>query len=221
MRVLLVEDDLPFAGALVSFLRDREFIVDHVVTLASANAALSTGHWSVVLLDRQLPDGDGMSIVPAVKRASADSVIIILTARDQITDRIRGLDAGADDYLVKPFDPDELLARLRAIDRRISSPQGSQITIGALEIDLACMSVTRRGVPVNLTSKEWTVFRVLANSPGRMHTQSALLNALYGFDSETGSNTLEVFISHLRSKLGRHSIRTVRGLGYQLTGDAG
>jgi two-component system, OmpR family, response regulator len=220
VRVLLVEDDLPLAGALVSFLRDRAFIVDHVATLADANAALPAAQWAVVLLDLQLPDGDGMSFVPAVKRASNDSVIIMLTARDQITDRIRGLDAGADDYLVKPFDPDELLARLRAVDRRISGAQGSLVTIGALEIDLARMSVSRRGVPVNLTSKEWTVLRVLANRPDRMHSQSALLNALYGFDSETGSNTLEVFISHLRSKLGRYSIRTVRGLGYRLTGDA-
>ena len=220
MRVLLVEDDLLLADALASFLRARAFTVDHAATLAAAKAALPAAQWAVVLLDLQLPDGDGMSFVPAVKRASADSVIIMLTARDQISDRIRGLDAGADDYLVKPFDPEELLARLRAVERRVNGEAGSVATIGSLKIDLARMSVLRRGIPVNLTSKEWTVLRVLATRPDRMHSQAALLNALYGFDNETGSNTLEVFISHLRGKLGRYSIQTVRGLGYRLTGES-
>lgn len=220
MRVLLVEDDLLLADALASFLRARAFTVDHAATLAAAKAALPAAQWAVVLLDLQLPDGDGMSFVPAVKRASADSVIIMLTARDQISDRIRGLDAGADDYLVKPFDPEELLARLRAVERRVNGEAGSVATIGSLEIDLARMSVLRRGIPVNLTSKEWTVLRVLATRPERMHSQATLLNALYGFDNETGSNTLEVFISHLRGKLGRYSIQTVRGLGYRLTGES-
>lgn len=220
MRVLLVEDDLLLADALASFLRARAFTVDQAATLAAAKAALPAAQWAVVLLDLQLPDGDGMSFVPAVKRASADSVIIMLTARDQISDRIRGLDAGADDYLVKPFDPEELLARLRAVERRVNGEAGSVATIGSLEIDLARMSVLRRGIPVNLTSKEWTVLRVLATRPERMHSQAALLNALYGFDNETGSNTLEVFISHLRGKLGRYSIQTVRGLGYRRTGES-
>ena len=220
MRVLLVEDDLPLADALASFLRGRAFTVDHVATLAEANAAIPAARWTVVLLDLQLPDGDGMTLVPAIKRASAESVIIMLTARDRITDRIRGLDAGADDYLVKPFDTDELLARLRAVERRISGAAASVVTIGSLEIDLARMSVLRRGRPVELTSKEWTVLRVLVTRPYRSHSREALLNALYGFDDETGSNTLEVFINHLRSKLGRASIQTLRGLGYRLTGDA-
>ena len=220
MRVLLVEDDLLLADALASFLRARAFTVDQAATLAAAKAALPAAQWAVVLLDLQLPDGDGMSFVPAVKRASADSVIIMLTARDQISDRIRGLDAGADDYRVKPFDPEELLARLRAVERRVNGEAGSVATIGSLEIDLARMSVLRRGIPVTLTSKEWTVLRVLATRPERIHSQAALLNALYGFDNETGSNTLEVFISHLRGKLGRYSIQTLRGLGYRLTGES-
>jgi two-component system, OmpR family, response regulator len=219
MRVLLVEDDLPLADALASFLRGRAFTVDHAATLAGANAALPSAQWAVVLLDLQLPDGDGMTFVPAIKRASAESVIIMLTARDQITDRIRGLDAGADDYLVKPFDTDELLARLRAVERRISGSAASVVTIGTLEIDLARMRVHRRGRPVELTSKEWTVLRVLATRPYRNHSREALLNALYGFDDEAGSNTLDVFINHLRGKLGRNSIQTLRGLGYRLTGD--
>ncbi|WP_309681385.1 response regulator transcription factor [Polaromonas sp.] len=218
MRVLLVEDDVPLSNALASFLRGRTFTVDQVTTLADAHAALPAAQWAVVLLDLQLPDGDGMTFVPAVRHASADSVIIMLTARDQISDRIRGLDAGADDYMVKPFDPEELMARLRAVERRINGEAGAVVRIGLLEIDLARMTVLRRGVPVHLTRKEWAVLRVLAIRPDRMHSQATLLNALYGFDSENGSNTLEVFISHLRDKLGRYSIRTVRGLGYRLTG---
>lgn len=220
MRVLLVEDDLPLADALASFLRGRAFTVDHAATLAEANAALPAAQWAVVLLDLQLPDGDGMTFVPAIKRIAPESVVIMLTARDQITDRIRGLDAGADDYLVKPFDTDELLARLRAVERRISGAAASVVTVGALEIDLAHMCVRRRGCPVELTSKEWTVLRVLVSRPNRSHSREALLNALYGFDDETGSNTLEVFISHLRGKLGRYSIQTLRGVGYRLTGGA-
>lgn len=220
MRVLLVEDDLPLANALTSFLRARAFTVDHAETLAEANAALPAAQWAVVLLDLQLPDGDGMSLVPAIKRASADSVIVMLTARDQISDRIRGLDAGADDYLVKPFDPDELLARLRAVERRIGGAAGSVINIGSLEIDLARMSVLCHGKSVDLTAKEWIVLRVLATRTDRNHSHKALFNALYGFADDTGSNTLEVFINHLRSKLGRNSIQTLRGLGYRLTGRA-
>lgn len=220
MRVLLVEDDLPLADALASFLRGRAFTVDHAATLAEANAALPAAQWAVVLLDLQLPDGDGMTFVPAIQRTSPESVIIMLTARDQITDRIRGLDAGADDYLVKPFDTGELLARLRAVERRISGAAASVVTIGSLEIDLARMSVRRRGRPVELTSKEWTVLRVLVSRPERSHSREALLNALYGFDDETDSNTLEVFISHLRGKLGHYSIQTLRGVGYRLTGGA-
>lgn len=219
MKVLLVEDDLPLAGALMSFLQARGFMAEHVPTLRRAGAALETQTRSVVLLDLNLPDGDGTTLLPAIRRTSPGAVVIMLTARDQISDRIHGLDAGADDYLVKPFDSEELLARLRAVERRTSQGQPTLVQVGALQIDLGRMSVQRSGVPINLTSREWTVLRVLACRPDRLHSPQALLDALYGRENATPSNALEVFISRLRTKLGRGSIRTVRGLGYWLVGD--
>jgi Response regulators consisting of a CheY-like receiver domain and a winged-helix DNA-binding domain len=140
----------------------------------------------------------------------------MLTARDQITDRIRGLDAGADDYLVKPFDPQELLARLRAVERRISGTHSAVLRMPGLEIDLGRHQVLRDGQPVELTAKEWALLRVLAQRPERIHTRESLQDALYGLDGDASSNTLEVFISNLRRKIGRQRIQTLRGLGYRL-----
>ena len=154
---------------------------------------------------------------PAEIRALRERpIVIVLTARDQVTDRIRGLDAGADDYLIKPYDPAELLARLRAVERRRSTSQSAVVKLGALEIDLSNDLVRKRGVSVPLTQKEWALLRVMATRPERIHTREALQDALYGYDDETDSNTLEVFISRLRRKLGRAHIQTLRGLGYRL-----
>ena len=147
--------------------------------------------------------------------------MIVLTARDQVTDRIRGLDAGADDYLVKPYDPGELLARLRAVERRRSAANVPVLMLGTLQIDLAREVVRDRGMPVTLTQKEWALLRVLATRPDRIHTRESLQNALYGFDDEADSNTLEVFISRLRRKLGRAHIQTLRGMGYRLVQNVG
>lgn len=200
------------------FLRGRQFVLDRAETLAAARLRLSMAQWDAVLLDLQLPDGDGLTLLPLLRRQAPDAAVIVLTARDQISDRIRGLDAGADDYLVKPFDPNELLARLRAVERRRSGGAGSVVVIGELSVDLSLSSVKVGGEIVPLTAKEWTLLRVLVARPERIHSKAALLNALYGFDDDVGSNTLEVFISHLRQKLGRNSLQTLRGQGYRLTG---
>ncbi len=217
MRVLLVEDDVALAEAVASHLRGKGFAVDPVASLASARAALPVADWDAVLLDLHLPDGDGLSLIPLVRRKSADILIVVLTARDQVSDRIRGLDAGADDYLVKPFDPDELLARLRAAERRKSGGASSRVQLGSLEIDLAALSLTRHGLPVVLTAKEWALLRVLASRLDRIHSKESLQHALYDFNEDIGSNTLEVFIYNLRRKLGADCIQTIRGLGYRLT----
>lgn len=219
LRILLVEDDQALARALESFLRGKDFVVDTASTVAAAKLALPLAEWGAVLLDLHLPDGDGLSMVPVVRRRYPDASVIILTARDQITDRVRGLDSGADDYLVKPFDPEELLARLRAVERRRFSGTSSIVTVGDLSVDLSRSTVTVRGEPVVLTAKEWTLLRVVAARPDRVHSKAALSSALYGFDDDVGSNTLEVFVSHLRRKLGRNCIQTLRGQGYRLTGD--
>lgn len=220
MRILLIEDDAPLAQALVDFLNARGFVCECAGSLAEARALLPVAHWAAVLLDWQLPDGEGLSLLPTLRRTLPDSPVMMLTARDQITDRIRGLDAGADDYLVKPFDPEELLARLRAVERRRSGVGSAVLELPGLVIDLGRTRVTVQGQPVELTAKEWALLRVLALRPDRIHTRESLQDALYGLDADTSSNTLEVFISTLRRKIGRDRIQTLRGLGYKLNMNA-
>jgi two-component system, OmpR family, response regulator len=219
LRILLIEDDHELAAAMVMFLRGKQFVVERAATLAAATVALPLAIWDAVLLDLQLPDGDGITLLPLLRRRAPDAAVIVLTARDHISERIRGLDAGADDYLVKPFDPDELLARLRAIERRRSRGDSAVVVIGDLTVDLSRASVKVRDEGVTLTAKEWVVLRALVARADRVHSKEALASVLYGFDDEIGSNTVEVFISHLRQKLGRNSVLTLRGQGYRLTGD--
>jgi two-component system OmpR family response regulator len=221
VRVLLVEDDAALSDAVCGYLRAKAFVVDAVPGLAQASAALHGAQYAAVLLDLHLGDGDGLSLLPQVRALKDRPIVIVLTARDQVTDRIRGLDAGADDYLVKPYDPGELLARLRAIERRRSVANAPVLVLGSLQIDLAREVVRNHGIPVTLTQKEWALLRVMATRPDRIHTREHLQNALYGFDDEADSNTLEVFISRLRRKLGRMHIQTLRGLGYRLTHSSG
>ena len=216
MRVLLVEDDTGLAEAVCGYLRAKAFVVDAVPSLAEARGALLSAQYAAVLLDLHLGDGDGLALLPAIRALKDRPIVIVLTARDQVTDRIRGLDAGADDYLVKPYDPGELLARLRAVERRRSAGNTPVLQLGTLEVDLARELVRKNGAPVSLTQKEWALLRVMATRPERIHTRELLQDALYGFDDGTDSNTLEVFISRLRRKLGRSHIQTLRGLGYRL-----
>ena len=216
MRVLLVEDDEALSQAVCGYLRAKAFVVDAVPSLAQAGAALHAAQYAAVLLDLHLTDGDGLSLLPQLRGLKERPIVIVLTARDQVSDRIHGLDAGADDYLVKPYDPGELLARLRAVERRRSTAQLPVLHLGELQIDLSREQVRRAGVPMALTQKEWALLRVLATRPDHLHTRERLQDALYGFDDDTGCNTLEVFISRLRRKLGREHIETVRGLGYRL-----
>lgn len=221
MRILLAEDDAALADAVCSYLRAKAYVVDVASGLAQASAALHAAEYAAVLLDLHLSDGDGLALLPQVRALKHRPIVIVLTARDQVSDRIRGLDAGADDYLVKPYDPGELLARLRAVERRRSAAQVPLLQLGDLQIDLARELVRRSNVPIALTQKEWALLRVLATRPDRLHTRESLQDALYGFDDEAESNTLEVFISRLRRKLGREHIETLRGLGYRLAHPSG
>lgn len=215
MRILLVEDDAPLAQAVCAYLRAKAFTVDVATSLAEARATLPSARHAAVLLDLHLGDGDGLALLPELRKLPERPLVIVLTARDQISDRIRGLDAGADDYLIKPYDPEELLARLRAIERR-RNQQLPVLQLGTLEIDLTRELVRKDGAPLLLTAKEWALLRSMASRPERIHTRALLQDAIYGFDGEADSNTLEVFISRLRRKLGREHIQTLRGLGYRL-----
>jgi two-component system, OmpR family, response regulator len=218
MRILLVEDDAEFAHAICGCLRAQNFAVEQAIDLKSARSMLPVAGWNAILLDWQLPDGEGIDLLALARKHASQASIIMLTARDKISDRIRGLDKGADDYLVKPFDPDELLARLRAVERRRSGLSSAILNIGALTIDLARSCVAVNGQSVELTAKEWSLLRVLATRPDLVHSKESLANAVYQFRDDIDSNTLEVFISHLRAKLGHDSVQTLRGQGYRLSG---
>ena len=190
-------------------------------SLAEANALLAHARepLDLVLLDLGLPDGDGEQLLATLRRRESLPVLV-LSARQAEGQKIRLLDAGADDYLVKPYDPDELLARLRAVERRRSGVGSATLQLQGLSIDLARMVVTLDGQPVEITAKEWALLRVMALRPDRIHTRESLQDALYGLDADASSNTLEVFISNLRRKIGRDRIQTLRGLGYKLNTSA-
>jgi two-component system OmpR family response regulator len=221
MRILFIENDVATANEMVSFLTGKGFTVAHVTTMQAAKDLLPSTNWGAVLLDWSLPDGEGIDLLPIIRKQADQASIIMITSKGQIADRIKGLDAGADDYMVKPCDPNELLARLRAIERRRSGAASAILDCGTLQIDLGRNTVTANGVPANLTGKEWAILRVLASRPDRLHSKEVLTSAIYTFDDDIGSNTLEVFISHLRRKLGRDTIQTYRGQGYRLSGYIG
>jgi len=214
MRVLLVEDDVALAAAVRDFLVDEGYAVDVAGTLAAARASLAAPH-AVVVLDLGLPDGDGLALLPLLARREDPPAVLVLTARDRLSDRVRGLDAGADDYLVKPFDLTELGARLRALARRRAGRHTPTIELGALTIDPAAREVRLAGEVVELTAQEYALVVALAEQPGRVLSRAQLEDSLYAFDRGADSNVVEVYVSRLRRKLGRDAIRTVRGLGYR------
>ena len=220
MRILLVEDEAEMAVALASALKRYDMVVDHVPTLAEAEEAISSDVHAAVLLDRQLPDGDGLSLIPKL-RARADGVpIVVLTARGELADRITGLDSGADDYLAKPFAVEELLARLRAVLRRPAGLTPDVIRAGRLTFDVGHREASIDGQPFELPRRELLVLEALIRRMGRTVLRSALEEAVYNFDDEIQSNALDTHISRLRRKLAEADagveIHGIRGVGYLL-----
>ena len=219
MRLLLVEDDSMIGAAAQQGLRGEGHTVDWVQDGREADAAVRGAEYDIVLLDLGLPQRDGLSLLRQWRSRGRAVPVLIVTARDAVTDRIAGLDAGADDYLVKPFDLDELSARIRAVMRRKAGRAESAIKVGALEIDTASKRVQWKGREVALSAKELALLEALANRPGAFLTRSQLEERLYGWDDEIASNAVEVHIHALRRKLDPSLIRTVRGLGYTLARD--
>ena len=227
MRILVVEDDVGIADGLQANLQQRGYAVDWCDTVAHAWAALQAEPFDAVLLDLGLPDGDGGTLLQRLRQASAapgglpahDTPVLIMTARDEVQQRIAGLDLGADDYLVKPFDVDELEARLRALLRRAAGRSHPVIRHGALEIDPAAHTVLQAGVPVELSPREFAVLLVLLESRGRVQSRQQLEARLYNWQDAIESNALEVHIHHLRRKLGSTLIHTMRGVGYFIPRD--
>ena len=214
MRVLLVEDDYVLGEAVREHVASLGHGVDWMKRLDDAREALATVAYELVLLDLNLPDGRGLDLLRELRRQGADAPVIILTAQDQIAARIEGLNSGADDYLVKPFDLSELSARIAAVARRYSGNANPLLRRGELEIDLARRIVSVAGKPVDLTAREWAVLERLVRHPNALIAKSDIEDSLYEFGAEIESNAVEVYVSRLRKKLGHDSIRTVRGAGY-------
>ena len=214
MRVLLVEDDVMIAQGLQTALRQAGFAIDWMRDGDSAAAALQTTTFDVVLLDLGLPHRDGIDVLRDLRRRGDATPVIILTARDEIQHRIAGLDAGADDYIVKPFDLDEVMARMRSVLRRVAGRGDPSIRHGNLRLDPVSRTVERDGVPVGLSAHEYAVIEALLQRPGAVLSRAQLEDRLYGWDEQIGSNAVEVYVHGLRRKLGSDAIRTLRGVGY-------
>ena len=218
MRVLLVEDDRMIAEGVRKALRADGCAVDWVQDGATAISAASNEPYDIVLLDLGLPKRDGLDVLRTLRAGSGgrDVPVIIVTARDAVSDRVKGLDAGADDYLVKPFDLDELGARMRALVRRREGRTDGRIRHGALTLDPATHEVTLHGEPVALSAREFALLAALLARPGAVLSKAQLEEKIYGWGEEIGSNAVEVYVHALRKKLGSDLIGNVRGLGYMI-----
>lgn len=219
MRLLVVEDDEVLSDGLKVGLNMLGFTVDAVGCVADACEAVAVDRFDAVVLDLMLPDGSGLDVLAQLRASGERTPVLLLTARDEVGDRIAGLDAGADDYLGKPFDLDELAARLRAIIRRAQGRAESRPQWRGVTLDPARMSAERDGRTVSLSRREFTVMQALMDNPGTIQSKSALEQKLYGWQEDVESNTVEVHVHKLRAKLGPDLIETVRGVGYRLKDD--
>lgn len=218
MHLLVVEDDDLLGDALQAGLRGHGFAVDWVRDGGAADTALRTGEFSAVVLDLGLPRKSGLDVLKSLRARGARVPVLVLTARDAIEDRITGLDAGADDYVIKPVVIAELAARLRALVRRAHGHGSERLTAGDLTLDSGSRLVTLRGREVELNPREFDLLREFMLNAGRVLSREQIENRLYSWDRPAESNTIEVFIHHLRRKLGADVIRTIRGVGYLLPG---
>jgi two-component system, OmpR family, response regulator QseB len=216
MRILVVEDDALLGDALQMGLRQRGFDTDWVKDGVAAELALRTGTFLAVVLDLGLPRLDGVELLRTERARGSKLPVLVLTARDAIEDRVRGFDTGADDYVVKPVDLDELAARLRALVRRSRGEAAPVLAMGELRLDPAARTVTYRGTPVELKVKEFNLLQELLLNAGRVLSRQQIEERLYAWGEEVESNAVEVHIHHLRRKLAPGLIRTVRGVGYML-----
>jgi len=216
MRLLLVEDDRMIGESLRNALRGCGYAVDWVRDGRAADGTLATERFDLVLLDLGLPQRDGMDVLQALRARGDRTPVIVLTARDSLASRVRGLDAGADDYLVKPFELDELLARMRAVLRRHSGRAEPAIEVGGVSLDPATRTVSRDGVPLALSAREYAVLEALMLRPGAILSRAQLEDRLYGWGEELESNAISVYVHQLRRKLGPDFIHSMRGVGYFL-----
>ena len=219
MRILLIEDDAMIGKAVQLGLGQAGFAVDWVTDGRAAELSLANGVYDLAVLDLGLPKKDGMAILATLRGLGNSIPVLIASARDTVQDRIAGLEAGADDYVLKPFDLDELVARVRALLRRHAGSGSPLLKVGALVLDPARKSCTLSGEPVELSAKEFAVLEALMQRPGAVLSREKLEESVYGWSEEVTSNAIEVHLHHLRKKLGAETIRNVRGVGYRVSED--
>ncbi len=219
MRILLVEDDSMIGESVSEGLKSEGYAVDWVRDGQEAEVSIAATPYSLVVLDLGLPRRDGIDVLKSLRERHVDVPVLVMTARDTVRDRIKGLDAGADDYLVKPFDLDELTARARALIRRAAGRSEPVIEHGSLVINPATREVTWQGAAVALSAREYALLAALAERPGLVLSRAQLEEKLYGWNEAVGSNAVEVHIHNVRKKLGDGVIRNVRGLGYTLASE--
>jgi len=220
MQILLVEDDQPLARGLQQALGQQGYVVNHVGTGEAALHVIEFDKPDIVILDIGLPDIDGITVLKKVRKSDTELPVLMLTARDGVDDKVVGLDSGADDYLAKPFDMTELLARLRVLERRITTVKSSVIGIGLVSLDTVAQQVSVNGEEVELARREYMLLKSLMENAGRVQTRSVLENRLYTWGEEVSSNAVEVHIHRLRKKLGNDFIKTIRGVGYKVNAGA-
>jgi two-component system response regulator QseB len=219
MHILLVEDDIELGEAIKHALEHQSYAVTWLKDGRQAMAAMGDGSIDLVLLDLGLPGKDGLDVLAEARRDGVKTPILVMTARDALETRIRGLDLGADDYLVKPFHLGELAARIRSLTRRAQGLADNLVEVGGLRLDLATMEVAFRGTSITLTRREFAVLRILMERAGRIVRREALENSVYGFDTVVDRNAIEVQVHWLRRKLSADVIHTVRGIGYMIPRD--
>lgn len=220
MRILLVEDDTSLASGLVLALQRARYRVEHVGDGESAVRALADNRFDLVILDLGLPRLDGTGVLGALRDAGNAIPVLVLSARDAVRDRVQSLDLGADDYLVKPFDLDELLARLRVLERRRAGTPVNRLRHGDLELDLDGLSVRWQGTPVDLQQREFMLLKRLVENPNKIFHRDELEESIYGWGDGVASNAIDVYVHHLRKKITPRIVETVRGMGYRI-GNAG
>lgn len=216
MRLLVVEDDAMIGESIVAGLTPQGYAIDWVRDGAAAEVAIAANPYALILLDLGLPQRDGIAVLQGMRSRKSDVPVLVITARDTVRDRIAGLDAGADDYLVKPFDLDELSARVRALLRRASGRAAPLIEVGALTLNPATHQVHLAGRAIAVSAREFALLEALAERPGSVVSRAQLEEKLYGWNEAIGSNAVEVHVHNLRRKLGEGAIVNVRGLGYRL-----
>ena len=214
MQILLVEDDQSLAAGLCKALRNEGFVTNHVAAGKTALHTIDVEPPDMVVLDLGLPDMDGLEVLRRIRASKSTVPVLILTARSSVGARVSGLDSGADDYLPKPFEIPELIARLRVIERRLSSSNDSLIEVGDVTLDTIARQAYFKGEPVELARREYTVLKSLLENHGKIQTREQLESRLYAWGEEVSSNAIEVHIHHLRRKFGSDFIKTVRGVGY-------